>query len=753
MVIDEDETRLLERLLQDPDFRAAFRTDPAGAARAAGLPQLAAELARTEDPMQTLEIRESRSSMAGALMAAAVEGLGILDGVGLLGADEAYAAPGPSGHRWDPSTFGSAGSGGPPTTETLALLRNSNVELDASGIADLRAGRIDPRLVEVLGRISERHRISVSAMSSDHDRLTAGGSVSNHSYGRAFDIAVVDGKPVSPSNDAARRLALELSTLDPGIRPSEIGSPWTLDGAAYFTDGDHQDHVHVGFDDPIDPSWVPAARAAVAQAAAASPQPSTDPDDLEGNLDDEDAGQDEADGSNEDEPDESSGGDDEDHDADDGDEDDDEDEEDEDEPDEDEPDENEDDEGNGELPDADDAQQEESGGSGDSSDSDDDDSSDADSSDEPTASDSAAGIPEYPGEDASTRDVARWMARAEEARGLPPELPVMTALTESGLRNLDHGDADSVGYFQMRTGMWDKGDYEGYPDDPGLQLDWFLDHAEAVKAERQAQGLSVDDPRRYGEWIADVQRPAHEYRARYQSQLDNARELLARSERRSARGSALADAVDGDAGTVAGARALAALTEAKKYVGTPYRWGGSSPSTGFDCSGLVQWAYAKVGIRIPRVTDQQIEASNGIPVDRKHLVPGDLVFFRNSSGYVHHVGISLGGDKFLHAPHTGDVVKTSSLNDAYYAREFAGGRRFDRVRVEEVRATASAAPKPPPPVPEENPADEQAVRIAQAALDEDAAELRQMDSALFKALERQEDGKANAVQFFPAITP
>jgi hypothetical protein len=91
----------------------------------------------------------------------------------------------------------------------------------------------------------------------------------------------------------------------------------------------------------------------------------------------------------------------------------------------------------------------------------------------------------------------------------------------------------------------------------------------------------------------------------------------------------------------------------------------------------MQWAYAKAGIRIPRVTDQQILASNGTAVDRKHLLPGDLVFFRDSSGYVHHVGMSLGGDRFIAAPHTGDVVKISSLKEPYYAQQFTGGRRFD----------------------------------------------------------------------------
>src|SRR4029453_8558959 len=127
----------------------------------------------------------------------------------------------------------------------------------------------------------------------------------------------------------------------------------------------------------------------------------------------------------------------------------------------------------------------------------------------------------------------------------------------------------------------------------------------------------------------------------------------------------------------AGPKALAALKEAEKYTGTKYHWGGSTPQTGFDCSGLVQWAYAKAGIEVPRTSEQQILASNGRPVDRGHLRLGDLVFFRNAGGDVPHAGIPLGGDKFINAPHTGAKVRIDDLNESYYAREFAGGRRFD----------------------------------------------------------------------------
>ena len=79
------------------------------------------------------------------------------------------------------------------------------------------------------------------------------------------------------------------------------------------------------------------------------------------------------------------------------------------------------------------------------------------------------------------------------------------------------------------------------------------------------------------------------------------------------------------------------------------------------------------GVSLPRVAADQYTV--GQPVDRASLQPGDLIFFRDSTGYIHHEAIYLGGDKFIQAPHTGDVVKISSLDDPYYAGQFAGGRR------------------------------------------------------------------------------
>jgi peptidoglycan DL-endopeptidase CwlO len=107
---------------------------------------------------------------------------------------------------------------------------------------------------------------------------------------------------------------------------------------------------------------------------------------------------------------------------------------------------------------------------------------------------------------------------------------------------------------------------------------------------------------------------------------------------------------------------------AMRYLGVPYVWGGSSPS-GFDCSGLVMYVFAQIGVSLPHSSYAQF--GMGAPVAMSQLQPGDLVFFAGAS----HVGIYIGGGQFIHAPHTGDVVKISSLT-GWYASTFAGGRRI-----------------------------------------------------------------------------
>jgi cell wall-associated NlpC family hydrolase len=141
----------------------------------------------------------------------------------------------------------------------------------------------------------------------------------------------------------------------------------------------------------------------------------------------------------------------------------------------------------------------------------------------------AAGPDAYPGDGAPKEAIAAWMSRRAQEAGLPPELPVMAGLVESGLFNNPGGDADSVGFFQMRVSIWDQGAYAGYQTDPEKQLQWFIDQALALREKRIEQGVADfgQDPGKWGEWIADVERPAEEYRGRYQLRLDEARGLLA----------------------------------------------------------------------------------------------------------------------------------------------------------------------------------------------------------------------------------
>jgi peptidoglycan DL-endopeptidase CwlO len=108
---------------------------------------------------------------------------------------------------------------------------------------------------------------------------------------------------------------------------------------------------------------------------------------------------------------------------------------------------------------------------------------------------------------------------------------------------------------------------------------------------------------------------------------------------------------------------------ALSQLGTPYVWAGAAPG-GFDCSGLVMWAYAQVGVSLPHSSYGQW--GYGVPVSRDQLQPGDLVFFDGLG----HVGIYIGGGEFVHAPHTGDVVKISSLSESWYAAAYVGARRI-----------------------------------------------------------------------------
>ncbi|SEJ87192.1 C40 family peptidase [Pseudomonas sp. NFR16] len=117
------------------------------------------------------------------------------------------------------------------------------------------------------------------------------------------------------------------------------------------------------------------------------------------------------------------------------------------------------------------------------------------------------------------------------------------------------------------------------------------------------------------------------------------------------------------------------VNRAVKAIGTPYRWGGTSPTKGFDCSGLVKYAFNDVSeVDLPRTSNAMAEG-HGQKVDRKDLKPGDLLFFNIKSRKVNHVAIYLGDDQFVHAPRRGKSVTIDTLKKPYWDSHYVVAKR------------------------------------------------------------------------------
>ena len=127
------------------------------------------------------------------------------------------------------------------------------------------------------------------------------------------------------------------------------------------------------------------------------------------------------------------------------------------------------------------------------------------------------------------------------------------------------------------------------------------------------------------------------------------------------------------ANTKASEKAISLANQALQYVGYRYVYGGKSPSSGFDCSGLVYYVYRTLGgIPMNRVADDQMD--QGKPIDRNNLLAGDLVFFGRGN-YSDHVGIYIGSNNFVHASNPRSGVRVSSMSETYYAKKYLGARR------------------------------------------------------------------------------
>ena len=140
----------------------------------------------------------------------------------------------------------------------------------------------------------------------------------------------------------------------------------------------------------------------------------------------------------------------------------------------------------------------------------------------------------------------------------------------------------------------------------------------------------------------------------------------------------------GSSGDIAGApaaeqgRIKSVMQRALALLGTPYRWGGTDPNKGFDCSGLVGYVFRNaLGIELPRVS-REMAKTGELVTDKAKLAAGDLVFF-GRRGRVDHVGIYVGEGQFVHAPSRGKDVQVSSLDDGYWSGKFMQARRVDGI--------------------------------------------------------------------------
>ncbi len=152
-------------------------------------------------------------------------------------------------------------------------------------------------------------------------------------------------------------------------------------------------------------------------------------------------------------------------------------------------------------------------------------------------------------------------------------------------------------------------------------------------------------------------------------------------------------AVGQRAGDLASNLVLAALN----FIGVPYKYGGQSMESGFDCSGFTRYVYQhSLGLVLPRRAVEQARAAGTIEVSRADLQPGDLVFFRTIRHAISHVGIYIGDHRFIHAPSPGASIRIEDLQTPYWSRRYGGARRPDGLNTPTTPPTAAALNTAPP---------------------------------------------------------
>ena len=120
------------------------------------------------------------------------------------------------------------------------------------------------------------------------------------------------------------------------------------------------------------------------------------------------------------------------------------------------------------------------------------------------------------------------------------------------------------------------------------------------------------------------------------------------------------------------------VMQAMNFLGVPYKRGGNTEETGFDCSGFTRLVFENsIGLVLPRRADEQATTAGLLNINRQELKPGDLVFFNTMKRTFSHVGIYVGDDKFIHSPRTGGEVRIEDMRESYWSRRFTGARRAD----------------------------------------------------------------------------